>query len=108
MATETIVRGTTPTHTFFVDLDLTTAEVVYVSYKQRGGSKVLIEHAVDQMDVYPDKLVFTLTQEETLKLNKMKDLPVEMQIRARFFDGTAVASNWMYADAGMIVKDGVI
>lgn len=105
---ETIVRGTTPTHIFNTDIDLTGAEVVYVSYKQKGSGRVLIERTVDDVDVHSDRLEFKLTQEETLKLNKMKNIEVEMQIRARFPDGTAVASNWMYAEAGMIVKDGVI
>lgn len=108
MATEKIVRGTTPLQTFTVDLDLTRAEVIYVSYKQKGSLRVLVERNREGFEVFPDKIQFRLTQEETLKFNKMKNVEVEIQIRARFPDGVAVASNWMFADVGLIVKDGVI
>ena len=97
-------RGTTPVHTFTVDLDLTNAEVVYLTYKQ--GSTTLIEKAKDELEITATTLLFKLTQEETLKLKNVRD--VEIQIRARFPDGTAVASNIMDAPVLRILKEGVI
>lgn len=99
-----IDRGTTPVHTFLVDLDLTSAEVIYVTYKQ--GRNILIEKEKDDLDVTAESLSFKLTQEDTLALKTAE--VCEMQIRARFPDGTAVDSNIMKAHVGRILKDGVI
>ena len=97
-------RGTTPTHTFNVDVDLTGAEAVFVTYKQ--GSYTVLDKSIDQVDITEDKIEFTLTQLETLRFKV--PLPVEIQIRARFPDGSAIASNIMETTAEKILKEGVI
>ena len=97
-------RGTTPVHTFHVSLDLTDAEVIYITYKQ--GSKTLIEKEKGDLEITAETLAFKLTQEETLALKSSQS--VEVQIRARFPDGTAVDSNIMQSPVGRILKDGVI
>ena len=99
-----ITRGTTPTQKFNTSIDLSSATVIYVSYKQHN--KVVIERTVDNIVVTSTYLQFALTQEESLSLDdKVK---VEIQIRAKFPNGTAVASNIIEADAGKILKGGVI
>lgn len=96
-------RGTTPTNIFNVDIDLTNAEVIYITYKQQN--KVVIEKTKDDITVTTETLTVKLTQDETLKLTERE---VEIQIRARFSDGTALASNIIKTTANKILKDGVI
>lgn len=96
-------RGTTPQNTFAVPLDLTTCNVIYITYSQYGATVFEIE--LPDIDVAADSLVVTLTQEQTLALKKG---PVSIQIRARYPNGTAVASDIINTTAEEILKDGVI
>lgn len=96
-------RGTTPINIFTVDADLTTAEVIYITYKQ--GCQVVIEKDIDEIEVAADKLTVRLSQEDTLKFDYRE---VEIQIRARYSDGTAIASNIIKTTIEHILKDGVI
>ena len=97
-------RGTTPTHEFTTDTDLTSADVIYLTYKQ--GNHTVLELEKDRMTVTAESLSVTLTQEETLSFDQ--SLNFNIQIRARFPDQSAVASNIMNATAEAILKDGVI
>lgn len=99
-----VTRGTTPTHIFNTDTDLTDAEVVYVTYKQRGST--IIEKTIDELDLKKDKVQLTLTQDETLLFDTTA--AVTIQIRARYPDGTAIASNILMISANSILKEGVI
>lgn len=96
-------RGTTPTNIFNVDLDLTTAEVIYITYKQ--NNRVVFEKDINDITVTSEALTVRLSQDDTLKLEERE---VEIQIRARFPDETAVASNIIKTTASRILKDGVI
>lgn len=96
-------RGTTPLNIFTVDADLTTAEVIYITYKQ--GCQVVIEKDIDEIEVTADKLTVRLSQEDTLKFDYRE---VEIQIRARYPDETAIASNIIKTTVEHILKDGVI
>ena len=98
-----MIRGTTPTNVFNVNLDLTNADVIYITYAQQN--KPIIEKAINDIVVEPDKLTVKLTQQETLKLQVRA---CEIQIRARFPDGTAIASNIIQTTARKILKGGVI
>lgn len=97
-------RGTTPIHTFTTDIDLTDAEVIYITYEQTGA--VVMEKQKEDLTITADSISVKLTQEETLTFTLGK--PVEMQIRAKFADGTAVASQVMQTKADVILKEGVI
>ena len=96
-------RGTTPLNIFTVDADLTTAEVIYITYKQ--GCQVVIEKDKDEIEVTANKLTVRLSQEDTLKFDYRE---VEIQIRARYSNGTAIASNIIKTTVEHILKDGVI
>jgi len=100
---EKIIRGTTPTNYFDVDLDLTEADVIYITYEQ--NDEVVFEKQKSDITITPERLSVELTQEDTLKLD---DGEVLIQIRARLSDGTAVASNIVKTTASRILKDGVI
>lgn len=96
-------RGTTPTNTFTTNLDLSTAEVIYITYQQNGQD--IIEKNINDITFGEGSLSVELTQEDTLKLS---DREVLIQIRAKFSNGKAVASNIIKTPAKMILKDGVI
>lgn len=96
-------RGTTPTNTFTVDTDLTTAVAVFVTYRQ--GGQVLVEKSIDDLTITSTAVEVTLTQEDTLAFAHGT---VQMQIRAKFRDGAAIASNIIIAPVDQILKDGVI
>ena len=98
-----ITRGTTPGNTFMVPIDLTTCEVLYITYSQVGN--VVFEIDLEDITVQSDRLIVKLTQEQTLLLKKGKVL---IQIRGRYPDGTAVASDMIETTTEEILKDGVI
>lgn len=99
-----IPRGTTPTHYFDVEIDLTNTEVLYLTYTQ--GSKIIVEKEKPDLTVTAEEVSVTLTQEETLAFSDKQI--VEMQFRGRYPDGTAVESDIIEAEVGRILKDGVI
>lgn len=98
-----MIRGTTPTNIFNVDVDLTTATAIYITYAQNG--KTIFEKTIADITVEADKLTVTLTQAETLKFD---DRDVAIQIRAKFADGAAIASNIINTAVDEVLKDGVI
>ena len=99
-----MIRGTTPTHIFTTDIDLRGAAVLFLTYKQ-NQAKVL-EKNIEDVTIEEDKITVTLTQQETLMFNTT--MRVEMQIRVRFPDGSALASDIMHAPVERILKGGVI
>lgn len=99
-----VTRGTTPTHIFNVDADLTGAEAIYITYRQRNGT--VLEKGIEDIAIQPGQLQISLTQEDTLLFDT--NAPVSIQIRARFPDGTAIASNIVNISANVILKEGVI
>ena len=96
-------RGTTPTNVFRTDVDLENASVLFVSYKQNG--KVVLEKNLEDVSVKKTLVTVNLTQKETLLF---QDGIVTIQIRAKFPDNTAIASNLIRTTAEEIVKDGEI
>lgn len=97
-------RGTTPTHTFKVPVDLRNAEVVYMTYKQ--GDLKVVEKTKEDMEIFEDKLELTLTQQETLGFST--DDEVEIQCRARYADGAAIGSKIKKVPVCKVLKEGVI
>ena len=96
-------RGTTPTNVFDVNIDLTGASAVYVTYEQ--GGEVVLEKTGTDLAVEPDSITVARTQEDTLKLKPGK---VFIQIRYILPDGTADASDVIAATVDRVIKDGVI
>lgn len=96
-------RGTTPTNVFRTDVDLENASVLFVSYKQNG--KVVLEKSLEDVSVKKTLVTVNLTQKETLLF---QDGIVTIQIRAKFPDNMAIASNLIRTTAEEIVKDGEI
>ena len=105
-----IPRGATPENTFTFPIDLSTADVVYITYNQ--CDRTVIEKEKDDISFSYDEdagvylLQIELTQEESLAFNDKHK--VEMQIRGRYPDGRAVESTIMTTTVDRILKDGVI
>lgn len=97
-------RGTTPTNLFKSNVDLTEAEVLYITYKQRGVT--VIEKTIEDVTINEKNFEVDLTQQETLQLDPKQK--VEIQVRARFPGGRAIGSNIVETTVGRILKDGEI
>ena len=98
-------RGTTPKHTFKTDVDLTDASVIYLTYKQ--GGKTVLTKELEDLTVTSEEVSLELTQQDTLMFST-KGGDVDMQIRARFPDGSAIASNIIGVKVNAILREGVI
>jgi len=99
-------RGSTPTNTFELDIDLSDAKV-YISYEQDGI--VIIEKTGEDLAFSQSGSVYiitlNLTQQDTLKFHPGKVL---IQIRYVFPTGDADASDIIQTTFERIIKDGVI
>lgn len=98
-----MIRGTTPEHYFSVNVDLSSATELYITYSQNG--KPIIEKKIDDATITEDTITVNLTQEDTLKL---KERDCQIQIRVKLLDGTAIASNIITTNVLNILKDGEI
>lgn len=99
-----ISRGCTPTHTFSVPVDLTSAVALYVTYQQLG--RTVIEKTLADCTVTANAIVTRLTQKETLRFAETP--PVKIQIRAKLVDGSAHKSNVIVTTADELLKSGEI
>ena len=97
-------RGTTPTNIFNTDVSLLGCNVLFITYKQ--NDMTVVEKSIEDCTIEEDKVTVALTQEETLAFNDT--IPVNIQIRVGFPDGSRLASNIVRAPAGRILKQGVI
>lgn len=97
-------RGTTPTNTFASDVDLTSAEVMFITYKQAG--RTIIEKTLPDVTFGEGSFSVELTQAETLRFNSQQE--VEIQVRVKFPGDEAIASNIIKTSVGRILKDGEI
>lgn len=97
-------RGTTPTHIFNTSIDLSDADIIFVTYEQNGVQ--VIEKTKADIEFSQLSIQVKLTQAETLAFDIKA--PVEIQIRAKFPDGSAIASNIMRTTAQKILKEGAI
>lgn len=96
-------RGTTPTNIFRTDVDLTNASVLFITYKQNG--KVVLEKTIDDVSIHGEMVEVRLSQRETLLFSEGI---VTIQIRAKFQDGSVIASNLIRTNAREILKEGEI
>ena len=76
---------------------------MYVTYQQNG--ETVLEKTLEDVTVTETAITIALTQEETLAFSNGM---VQIQIRAKFLDGAALASNILATSVEKILKDGVI
>lgn len=106
-----IIRGTTPTLTFHVkneQLNLDEIAEIWITFRTKAGVKIQ-DKTFTKDDVTIDAQEHTielfLTQEDTLAF---ADPNTVVQLRVRFNDDLAYASNIMGVQIGHILKEGVI
>lgn len=104
MMAEVIKRGSTPTQYFCTEIDLSSAASLYVVYKQ--NDVVVIEKTIDDVKFDCGGISFTLTQEETLRLEPYTDVYIE--IGAEFPNGRIPRSEIVTAKVARTLKNGVI
>lgn len=87
-----ITRGTTPTISLTVtDFELQNTDKIHLYFSQ--GGKLRLEKVTPDVTVYNDKVMTTLTQEETFQL---KVGEVKMQFRLKTKDGLVLPSGVAY------------
>lgn len=96
-------RGTTPINIFRTDVDLTNASVLFITYKQHD--KVVLEKTIDDVSIHGEMVEVRLSQRETLLFSEGI---VTIQIRAKFQDGSVIASSLIRTNAREILKEGEI
>lgn len=107
-----MTRGTTPTHTFTLPDDLTSATIsaLYITYAQHGTT--VLEKTLDDVTNNNGVLTCTLTQADTLKFEVLDQHcgcdKVNIQVRIKTSDGVAMASDIMAIPISDILKDGEI
>lgn len=101
-------RGTTPTLQFYLDFLLEDEKEIFITFDQ--NNKTVLEKSIDEIEksVADDGntiLSFKMTQKETLLFDEET---IEMQIRIKFENGEAIASNIFKTYINDILKGGEI
>ena len=105
-------RGTTPTHIFKskTRVDLTNADVIFVSYYQGKNWKsrrLVVEKTKDDLvELTADRIKVKFSQEETLKFSTSERTFI--QVRVGFPGEDAIASQIIETTIQAILKEGVI
>ncbi|HEN0367643.1 TPA: hypothetical protein U3P15_000598 [Streptococcus agalactiae] len=76
---------------------------LFITYKQNG--KVVLEKTIDDVSIHGEMVEVRLSQRETLLFSEGI---VTIQIRAKFQDGSVIASSLIRTNAREILKDGEI
>lgn len=97
-------RGTTPTISYRMPFSVDQLAAASIAVAQK--KVLLIEKKLDECEISGDVITADLTQEDTLKLDEM--YPVEIQLRVRTLAGEALATEPVTVPAGRILRDGVI
>lgn len=99
------VRATTPKHLFELGIDVSNLEKVLITYKQ--GCEKMLEKTLEDCDVDGDKISYRLTQEEMNEFHGCNGL-ITIQVRILTKEGTAMASEEIYADLYDVLNDEVL
>lgn len=97
-------RGTTPTLKFTLPFDTGSIADGSISLAQCGN--VIIDRTIKSWTLSNREIKITLTQGETLMLQP--NINVEIQLRIRLSDGTALASKIFNVTVDRVLKDGEI
>ena len=98
-------RGTTPTHTFTLPLDVSMLACVKVIYAQ--GGQVILEKENDGCVLDGNTVTVKLTQEETFLFDCHKKT-VQIQVRVLTLGGEALASDVLRVDVEKCLDDEVL
>lgn len=99
-----IIRGTTPTHTFTLPMDVSMCSKLRAIYSQDGVTVIKIDN--DRFKRNGREISCTLTQEETLQFNCKKYC--EIQLRVLTNAGDALACRVEKITVGRCLDDEVL
>lgn len=99
-----MIRGTTPTHRF--DLNISTTQIRDLRIYYAQDDQILVERTMADCELREKSVMTTLSQEETLKFVANKQ--VQVQIKVLTHEGTAMASSIKAITVGEILKDEVL
>jgi hypothetical protein len=99
-----MIRGTTPRHTFILPFGVETIECVRVIYRQ--NKKIIFTKTTEDVLLEDNKVEVILSQEDTLQFQPGHK--VEIVVRVRLDDGTALASDSFVVSVGCCFEDEVI
>lgn len=99
-------RGTTPTLVFDFEQDLQSLglENFFITFKQ--DNSILFEKELKDVIFQKDKMLLTLTQDDTLKFSDSS--PIEIQSRFKLKNGDVFSTNIIKTSAKKILKEGEI
>ena len=104
-------RGTTPRVEIECDFDVSTIEVLYITFVQ--NNETIIEKTFEDCEIEDSKIACDLTQNDTLKLkaskrdNGAKDW-LEIQVTVKLKNGQRITSKIDKIEVEKVLKDGVI
>ena len=96
-------RGTTPTLTFTLPVDSSIIECLFITFSQKR--EIVLEKNINDCEFIDGALQVTLSQKETLSFNVGS---IDIQIRLKTNDGSAMASNIVVVEIRDCLKDGEI
>ena len=99
-----MVRGTTPTHCFEVDIDTSRIKSLKITYAQKDEE--IITKRTEDCEVDGNTISTKLTQEETFLFDSNER--VGIQIRVLTHDGDVVNSDIMVASVGKCLDEEVL
>lgn len=99
-------RGTTPTFTFKLPIDVSTITKTAISFRQPGGCNIE-KSLADCAKGEGNKLTCSLTEEETLGLRAATLYPMEIQMRVGVGSARFASQIWQ-VPIDRILKDGAL
>ena len=82
-----MIQSTTPDVIFTVDVDLTSATEVSVTFQQNNKNVLVLD--ASSLTITPTTITHTFTQRESLRFNA--DIPAYIQIKAMLSDGRVIS-----------------
>lgn len=75
-----IPQGTTPTHTFILPIDTSDIHRIRIVYSQCGEVLFTRESQKGEVTIEGSKVITTLTQEETFKIDHEKVVEIQLRV----------------------------
>ena len=73
-----MIQGTTPTHTFNLDIDTSLISKIRISYEQNG--KIVLFKERKDCEITANAITVKLTQEETLKFDAPGNVRIQLHV----------------------------
>ena len=99
-----MIRGTTPTHTFNLELETRNIESIRITYKQ--GARVALEKTERDATMSGTTIKVKLTQKDTYKFQL--NIPVKLQLKVKTVGGDVLASRINTISVAEILNEEVL